>query len=156
MQHYARSRNSNLGSTITAALLIGDTATIANVGDSRTYRMRNNQLTQITRDHSLVARLVETNIISPEEVRSHPQRNQIYRNLGHKPEVAVDTFTVPLQRGDRLILCSDGLWEMVLDQDIVRIINTSRTPQEACDQLILAANAAGGDDNISVIVIEME
>ncbi len=156
LQHHAQSRKSNLGSTITAALLIGDTATIVNVGDSRTYRLRNNQLTQITRDHSLVARLVETNIITPEEVRSHPQRNQIYRSLGHKPEIQADTFTVPLQRGDRLILCSDGLWEMVLDHDIVRIISAARTPQEACDQLILAANAAGGEDNISVIVVEME
>lgn len=156
LQRHAQSRNSDLGSTVTAALLIGDTATIVNVGDSRTYRMRNNRLIQITRDHSLVARLVETNIISPEEVRSHPQRNQIYRSLGHKPEVEVDTFTVPLQRGDRLILCSDGLWEMVLDQDITRIINTARTAQEACDQLIIAANTAGGEDNISVIVMEME
>ncbi len=156
LQHHAQSRNSDLGSTVTAALLIGDTATIVNVGDSRTYRLRNDQLVQITRDHSLVARLVEANIIYPEEVRSHPRRNQIYRSLGHKPDVEIDTFTVPMQRGDRLILCCDGLWEMVLDQDIKRIIKASRTPQEACDQLIIAANAAGGEDNISVIVVEME
>jgi protein phosphatase len=156
LQRHAQSGNSDLGSTVTASLLIGDTATIVNVGDSRTYRLRNGKLVQITRDHSLVARLVESNVISPEEVRSHPRRNEIYRSLGHNPEVKVDAFTVPLQRGDRLILCCDGLWEMVLDEDIVRIVQNSRTPQEACDQLIIAANAAGGEDNISVIVVEME
>ena len=156
LQRHAQSRNSDLGSTVTAVLLIGDTATIVNVGDSRTYRMRNNQLLQITRDHSLVARLVESNVISPEEVRSHPRRNEIYRSLGHSPDIKVDEYTVPLQRGDRLIMCSDGLWEMVLDEDILRIIQTSRTPQEAADQLIIAANAAGGEDNISVIVVELE
>ena len=156
LRRHADNRSSNLGSTVTAALLIGDTATIVNVGDSRTYRMRNGQLDQITRDHSLVARLVETNVISPEEVRSHPRRNEVYRSLGHNPDLKIDTFTVPLQRGDRLILCCDGLWEMVLDEEIARIVQTSRTPQEACDQLIMAANAAGGDDNISVIVVEME
>lgn len=153
---YAQLQSSNLGSTVTAALIIGDTATIVNVGDSRTYRLRNNQLVQITRDHSIVARLVETSIIAPEEIRSHPRRNEIYRNLGHDPGVEIDTYTVTLQKGDRLILCSDGLWEMVLDEDIKRIIQASRTSQEACDTLINAANSAGGEDNISVIVVEME
>ncbi|MDF1512454.1 MAG: Stp1/IreP family PP2C-type Ser/Thr phosphatase [Anaerolineae bacterium] len=156
LHRHAQSKNSDLGSTITAALLIGNTATVANVGDSRTYRLRQGRLDPITRDHSLVARLVETNVISADEVRTHPQRNQIYRSLGHKPEIKVDTFTVPLQKSDVLVLCSDGLWEMVLEEEIKHIIQNSRTPQEACDRLIAAANESGGEDNISVIVVEME
>lgn len=153
---HARNTGSDLGSTVTAALIIGDVATIANVGDSRTYLLRQGQLEQITQDHSLVARLVDARVIKPEEVRTHPQRNQIYRSLGHKPDVEVDTFAIQLRRGDRLILCSDGLWEMVLDEDIRRIVEQARTPQQACDTLVEAANRAGGEDNISVIVVEME
>ncbi|MBN1261051.1 MAG: protein phosphatase 2C domain-containing protein [Anaerolineae bacterium] len=152
---HARAQNSNLGSTATMALIIGNVATVANVGDSRTYLLRDGQLRPITRDHSLVARLVAANVITPEDVRSHPQRNQIYRSLGHQPDVEVDTFTVPLRRGDRVVLCCDGLWEMLLDEEIKQIIEGSRSPQEACDALVTAANRAGGEDNISVIVVEM-
>ena len=151
-----KAKGSDLGSTVTAALVIGDMATIASVGDSRTYLLRAGRLEQITQDHSLVARLVDAGVIQPEDVRSHPQRNQIYRCLGHKPEVKVDTFTMQLRRADRLILCSDGLWEMVLDSDIQRLVEQSRTPQLACDALVDAANRAGGEDNIAVIVMEME
>ena len=152
----AQAKGSDLGSTVTAALVIGDVATVASVGDSRTYLLRNQRLEQITQDHSLVARLLDAGVIGPEEVRSHPQRNQIYRCMGHKPQVAVDTFTVQLRRGDRLILCSDGLWEMVLDAEMQRFVEQARTPQQACDTLIEAANRAGGEDNIAVIVVEME
>jgi serine/threonine protein phosphatase PrpC len=149
-------QNSDLGSTVTAALVIGEVATIANVGDSRTYLLRDGRLEVRTQDHSLVARLADAGVIKPEEIRSHPQRNQIFRCLGHKADVDVDTFTVQLQAGDRLILCSDGLWEMVLDDDIQRIVEEARTPQQACDELIKAANRAGGEDNIAVIVVELE
>jgi protein phosphatase len=153
---HARERDSNLGSTVTAAFVIGNVATIANVGDSRTYLLREGRLEQITQDHSLVARLVDAGIVEPEEVRSHPQRNQIYRSLGHQTDVGVDTFTRQLREGDKLLLCSDGLWEMVLDDEIQRIIEGARSPQKACDALIEAANKAGGEDNIGVIVVEME
>jgi len=151
-----QAKQSELGSTITAALVIGDVVTIANVGDSRTYLLRGAKLEQITEDHSLVARLLETGVIEPDEVRTHPRRNEIYRCLGCKPTVEVDTFTVRLQRGDYLILCSDGLWEMVHDDEIQRLVEQSRSPQQACDALVGAANRAGGDDNIAVIVVEME
>jgi serine/threonine protein phosphatase PrpC len=153
---HRRTTNSNLGSTVTAGLIIGDTAIIANVGDSRTYLLRNGRFEQITQDHSLVARLVDAGVIEAEDVRSHPQRNQIYRSLGHKLDVEVDVFTQSLRAGDALVLCSDGLWEMVLDDEIQRIIENARTPQRACDALIEAANRAGGDDNIAVVVVEME
>jgi protein phosphatase len=144
------------GTTITAALIVGEICTVANVGDSRTYLVRDGNLTPITQDHSLVASLVASNMIKPSEVRSHPQRNQIYRTLGDKPEVEVDIFTETLAPGDQLLLCSDGLWEMVLDDAIAKILQASRTPQSACDRLIEAANSGGGDDNISVIVVWLE
>ncbi|MGC9357926.1 MAG: Stp1/IreP family PP2C-type Ser/Thr phosphatase, partial [Anaerolineae bacterium] len=153
---HAEATGSNLGSTVTAALIIGNVATVINVGDSRTYLLRNGRLQQITQDHSLVARLLDANVIKPEDVRSHPQRNQIYRSLGQKKMVEVDTFTVPLRQGDRLLLCCDGLWEMVLDDEIQRIVEKARTPQQACEALVEAANHAGGEDNISVILVEME
>jgi protein phosphatase len=150
------SRGRDRGTTITAALIIGETCAVANVGDSRTYLMRENYLNQITQDHSLVASLVASNMIEPSEVRSHPQRNQIYRTLGDKPEIEVDIFQRTLEPGDQLILCSDGLWEMVLDDAMANILQNSRTPQSACDRLIEAANAGGGEDNISVVVVWLE
>jgi serine/threonine protein phosphatase PrpC len=153
---HGQAKSSDMGSTVTTALIIGDVATIANVGDSRTYLLRERRLEQITQDHSLVARLVSAGIIEPEEVRTHPQRNQIYRSLGHKPTVEADTFTLQMQAGDVLVLCSDGLWEMVLDTQIQRIVAGASSPQKACDALVEAANRAGGEDNIAVIVVEME
>ncbi len=102
-----------------------------------------------------MARLVDTGAIEPEQVRSHPRRNQIYRCLGDKANVKVDTFTRQLQTGDMLVLCSDGLWEMVLDDEIQRLIEDAHSPQKACDALIKAANRAGGEDNIAVIIVEM-
>ena len=150
------SSGSDRGTTITAALIVGSNCSIANVGDSRTYLLRDGKLNQITRDHSLVAKLVASNQIKPSEVRSHPRRNQILRTLGDKPGVEVDIFTKTLHTGDQLLLCSDGLWEMVLDDAISAIMMNSRTPQAACDQLIETANAEGGEDNISVIVIWVE
>jgi hypothetical protein len=109
LMRQGQAQNSDLGSTVTAAPIIGDVATVANVGDSRTYLLRDGRLEQITRDHSLVAGLVYAGIISTEEVHTHPQRNQIHRCLGQKPDIEVDVFTRQLQAGDVLVLCSDGL-----------------------------------------------
>lgn len=152
----AQKQGSDLGSTVTAALIIGNAVTIVNVGDSRTYLLRQGRLEQVTQDHSLVARLLEAHVIAPNEVRQHPRRNEIYRSLGQEQEIDVDTFAFSLTRGDRLILCCDGLWEMVEDAQIQQIVEGAKTPQQACDTLIKAANKAGGEDNISVIVVEME
>jgi PPM family protein phosphatase len=145
-----------LGSTVTTILIQNDQAYIANVGDSRTYLLRDQQLTPLTRDHSLVARLVESKQIAPEDIYSHPQRNLIYRSLGagHK-NVEVDVFHEVLQAGDRLLLCSDGLWEMVHSEDLISVLSGKSTPQEMCNTLINQANDNGGEDNITAIVVHV-
>ncbi len=145
-----------LGSTVTAVLVDNNQAYIANVGDSRTYLLRDNQLTPLTKDHSLVAKLVESNQIAPEDVYTHPQRNLIYRSLGagHKT-VEVDVFHEALQPGDKLLLCSDGLWEMIHQQDLLSVLGESVSPQTICDRLIVMANESGGEDNITAIVVHV-
>jgi serine/threonine protein phosphatase PrpC len=154
---YQRNREQErmMGTTVTSALVVASTAYIANVGDSRTYLYRPTEgLTKRTRDHSVVARLVEDGIISNDEVYTHPKRNQIYRCLGEHASVEVDNFQVALQPEDVLVLCSDGMWEMVRDDEIQRLIETSPSqPSQICNQLIQAALAHGGADNVSVIVI---
>jgi protein phosphatase len=156
--NYGEKRSSarGLGSTVTAALFQNDQAYIANVGDSRTYLLRGDHLAPITRDHSLVARLVESKQIKPEDVYTHPQRNLIYRSLGagHK-HVEVDIFHETLQAGDKLLLCSDGLWEMVRHQDLLDTLKEQSSPQAICEKLIQLANANGGEDNISAIVVHV-
>ena len=142
------------GTTLTMAFLVGNRAVIANVGDSRTYLLRDKQIRQITKDHSLVATLVASGQLKPEDVFSHPQRNLIFRSLGQKDEIQVDTYIELLKKGDRLLLCSDGLWEMIQDEEaIARLIHKSKTPNDACKSLIDAANNAGGQDNISAVLV---
>lgn len=145
-----------LGCTVTAALVENDKAYIANVGDSRTYLWRDKKLTPITRDHSLVARLVEANQIERDDVYTHPQRNLIYRSLGagHK-NVEVDTFVEILKPGDTLLLCSDGLWEMVHDPEMEKVFSEQQDPQKLCDILIERANTNGGEDNITALVVQV-
>jgi serine/threonine protein phosphatase PrpC len=117
--------------------------------------LRNGKLEKITRDHSLVESLLLAGQITEEEVYTHPQRNQIYRSLGEKEDVEVDVFEKQLRPGDQLILCCDGLWEMVRDLEIARIVEQASSPQAACGALVRAANTAGGEDNITVIVVKM-
>lgn len=145
-----------LGCTVTAVLIQDNQAYVANVGDSRTYLLRKGKLKPITKDHSLVARLVEANQIEPEDVYSHPQRNLIYRSLGagHKT-VEVDVFHQTLHPDDTLLLCSDGLWEMVRGEDLLKELNEKTSPQKICDTLIDMANANGGEDNITAVVIHV-
>lgn len=147
----------NAGTTITMALVHGDRAIIANVGDSRTYLIRGKNIRQVTHDHSLIAGLIQSGNVKPEDAFTHPARNVIIRSLGRDAKVDVDVFEEKLRKGDILLLCSDGLWEMVRDpNEIAAIARQAPAPLEACRDLIAAANAAGGADNISVIVARIE
>ncbi len=144
-----------MGTTLTAALVFDTTAYVVNVGDSRTYLYRPGKgLKQITRDHSVVARLVERGVITPNDIYSHPKRNEIYRCLGEHAAVELDTFQVTLQPEDVLLLCSDGLWEMVHDNIIEKIVRSSSPhASQISSMLIQAALNNGGADNVSVVVV---
>jgi serine/threonine protein phosphatase PrpC len=141
------------GTTLTAVLHLGHQITIGHVGDSRAYILTDSEARPITRDHSLVKRLEELGQLRPEEAEVHPQRNVLYRAIGQGANLEVDVFTLPIPRDSHLLLCSDGLWGVVPDQEIRRIVSSAESPQKACDRLIDAANAAGGPDNISAVLI---
>lgn len=142
-----------LGATIVAALIHNQHVTLAWVGDSRIYLWEQGQLQQVSRDHSLVARLVEIGQLTAVEARTHEHRNVLIRSLGSKEQVAVDTMNRPLRRGSRLLLCSDGLTSHVEDEAIADILSRHREPSDATLELIVAANAGGGSDNISAVVV---
>jgi serine/threonine protein phosphatase PrpC len=141
-----------MGTTIVAAVLHGDEVTIVSVGDSRVYLIRENDIQQITRDHSLVAKLIEEGSITPEEAKTHPKRNVVLRSIGADAEVYPDVFDGHLQPGDQIMLCSDGLTRHVSDSEIFEIASTTRT-EHAAQRLVDMANARGGKDNISVMLI---
>lgn len=143
----------DMGSTLTGFMVVGDHASVMNVGDSRTYMMRGGQIYQLTTDHSLVGQLVAGGLIQPDDVYTHPQRSQIFRSLGDKLNVQVDIFKQQIQPGDILLSCSDGLWEMVRNPQIESILKEAPNPQVACTQLIEAANANGGEDNVSAVLV---
>ena len=148
---------SGMGTTMTVALLDNADGTIAfgHVGDSRAYRVRGGELEQLTDDHSLVGELVRSGRLSPEEAESHPQRSVITRALGTEPDVDVDTFTVEAEQGDVYLLCSDGLTDMTSTRDILAAVEESRDLDDAARALVDAANAGGGEDNITVVLFEI-
>ena len=146
---------SGMGTTITAALLVGGHVAIGHVGDSRAYRVREGRLEQLTEDHSLVADLMRSGRLSPEEAEVHPQRSVITRALGTDPEVDVDTFTVETSPGDVFLLCSDGLTTMVADDDILGIVADAKALDDAAKALVKAANRGGGEDNVTVVLFAL-
>lgn len=144
------------GTTVTAALVLGQQLTIAHVGDSRAYLLYNDQrMEAVTRDHSLVRRLEELGQITPAEAAVHPQRNVLYRAIGQGETLEPDVVTTPFPIGGYLLLCSDGLWGLVTDDEMCRLVYEAPSMQRACQNLVAAANGAGGPDNISVILVQL-
>lgn len=144
-----------MGTTCTAAILEGERLVIAQVGDSRAYLLHQGTLQQLTRDHSLVADMIEAGQLTPEEARNHPNRSMITRALGSAPATKPDLYEINVETGDRLLLCSDGLTSMLRDEDIERILARCHDPQRAAAQLVNEAIAAGGYDNVTVIVADV-
>jgi PPM family protein phosphatase len=147
---------SGMGTTITVALFENGIVSIGHVGDSRAYLIRDRKVDQLTEDHSLVAELVRTGRLSPEEAESHPQRSVITRALGTDPDIDVDTFTVDAEAGDIYLICSDGLSDMVDRGALETIMREHRDNlDEAAKALVQAANRAGGEDNITAVLFEI-
>jgi PPM family protein phosphatase len=148
--------HSDMGSTLVMALLVGRSATVLNVGDSRAYWLTPSGMRQVTTDHSLVQRLIAIGQLTPEEARNHPQKSVIYRVMGDTARLASDLFEVSLSPGEALLLCSDGLTDMVEDRVLWYVWQEASSPQAACEELVDLANEAGGYDNITVVIAQVE
>jgi serine/threonine protein phosphatase PrpC len=144
-----------MGTTLTAAKVTGDEISLGHVGDSRAYRMRDGELEQLTKDHSLVAELERSGQISAEAAEHHPQRSIITRALGPEPDVEVDTYTLTGRDGDLFLLCSDGLTSMISDEEVASILRSAESLDAAADALVRAANQSGGKDNITVVLFRV-
>ena len=144
-----------MGSTASAIFIEGNQMAVAHVGDSRIYLLHHGTLVRVTHDHSYVEELVDSGQITADEARNHPSRSVVTRALGSDPEMYADHFTLEVSDGDRIILCSDGLSSMILDDEIESIAVSNITPQNAADSLVSAALTAGGADNITVIVVDI-
>jgi hypothetical protein len=142
-----------MGTTLTVFLVEGDSLRLAHVGDSRGYLLRDGKLQRITKDHTVVERLVDEGRLTPQEAELHPQRSILTRAIGVEGDVQVDQGSIDTQVGDRLLLCSDGLTGMVSEDDIRRILEEQSDPQVAADALVEAANRAGGQDNVTAVVL---
>jgi serine/threonine protein phosphatase PrpC len=153
--HAVQAQVPNGGTTATCAVIRGDLAYIAHVGDTRAYLITDGNMELITRDHSLVRRLQELGQLTDEEAEVHPQRNVLYRAIGQGESLEVDAATRRLPPNSRLLLCSDGLWGVIGDERIMETLNECADPQEACDHLVSAANTNGGPDNVTVILVQM-
>jgi len=145
-----------MGTTMTALVVAGpQQVLVGHVGDSRAYMLHEGVLRRITDDHSLVEELVREGRLTQEQAESHPQRNLVTRALGVDAEVEVDLYTIEVMVGDRVVLCSDGLTTMVRERDIERLLRSEPDPQRAAELLVDAANRAGGEDNTSVVVVDV-
>jgi protein phosphatase len=149
-----------MGTTVVGLVVLTEPAgaqrlAVLNVGDSRVYVMRAGRLRRVSRDHSYVQELVDTGHITEQEARTHPRRNIVTRALGIEPSVRVDNWVVPIVRGDRFVLCSDGLVDEVDDEEIAAILAVHPSPQGAADELVATANRNGGRDNVTVVVVDL-
>ena len=144
-----------MGTTLTLALMIGDDLIIGHVGDSRMYLITENSMAKITDDHSYVAELIKNGTIKPEEADHHPQKNLITRALGTSRSLDVDTKNIKLKKGDFILICTDGLSNMLSEVEILNIVLSKKEPDSICYELINKANLNGGLDNVTVVVIEV-
>ena len=144
----------DMGATLVIALLRKGRCFIANLGDSRAYRLRKGRMVQLTRDHSVVSELIEKGHIEPEEAANHDTSGQITRYIGMEEKAHSHVRSFTLKKADHILLCTDGLTDMVADKDIASILNSEKNPQAACESLVAAANKAGGHDNITALVID--
>lgn len=142
------------GTTLSAVAIIGNLAYVVHVGDSRAYLIHENTMEQLTTDHTLVQRLIEMNELTPEEAENYPQKNVLYRAIGQNEELKMERLVRTLPPSALVLICTDGLWDMMEDKMIKQVALQASSPQEACDNLIKAANDRGGIDNISVIVLQ--
>lgn len=149
----ADEEKTGMGTTIVVATILGTKLYVANVGDSRLYLV-NREISQITRDHSLVEEMVRLGEMDKAEAKDHPDKNVITRAIGAIPDVVIDFFEVELEPEDTVLMCSDGLTNMIEDEDIKKIILTQRDIAEKAEKLVMTANENGGKDNITVVVIE--
>lgn len=143
-----------MGTTMVAAIFFDDQMVVANIGDSRGYLRRNGELNQLTEDHSLVNELVKRGVITEQEAKTHPQKNIITRTLGISPDADIDINLYQLESSDQLLLCTDGLSNMVSNQQLDGVLKSDQTLAEKCQQLIKMANEAGGPDNITVLIAD--
>ena len=152
----AELKGNDMGTTLVSMVMLENQwAFLANVGDSRAYMLRGQSLHAITRDHSLVAKMVERGRITAEEARNHPHSNILLRTVGTERDVDIDIFRVELQKGDKILMCSDGLWGEVEDRDIESILNTYKDPRIATRELVRAAHHGGGKDNVTLVIVEV-
>jgi len=151
----AARKGSNMGTTLSVVLVTDGTAYIGSVGDSRVYWMENGSIIQVTEDHSLVAKLVATGKLSQEEARNHPRSNLLYRTIGTDDTVKAGMVRIELKKGGTLLICTDGLWGEVEDEEIRRICTDEPFTEVVCARLVQRANANGGKDNITAIVVKV-
>lgn len=144
-----------MGTTLTAIAVHDGTAHLAHVGDSRCYLVRGDSISQLSRDHTLVARMVDEGKLTPEQAEAHPQRSILTRALGAERDVDVDTSRIALQPGDRLVLCSDGLTTVLVDDEIRRLASDGADLDAICGAMVDEANARGGPDNVTAVVVEV-
>ena len=145
-----------MGTTLVSAVVTARAAVVCNIGDSRAYLIRGGGIARITHDHSVVQTLVESGNITPEEARTHPNRNLITRALGPEESARCDAFEVPFSRGDRLLLCTDGLVVTARDAEICRAVCTGRNEEDSLERLIALAKARGAPDNVTAVLVDYE
>ena len=156
VKEQAEEKGNDMGTTLVALLMLENrVAFLANVGDSRAYLIRDGQLHQVSKDHSLVAKMVERGKLTKEQARTHTHSNILLRTVGTERDVEIDIFRVDVERGDRLLMCSDGLWGEVEDRDIESILNTYGDPRIASRELVRAAHQGGGKDNVTLAIVEI-